>query len=205
MKKTQKRLIPPTLTDKDWQDLRKPSGLPDSARNEIENIIRFLPDDSPNQNPWSGRMQDARLAMTDARIKLRKAIKSLNSLRKTEAPSFMEKLHPAGGNVIGWLDSSRPKIIVALEAIDDLLGSFPKDESVIPHAPSGRSRSNLRVALEQLNGLLLKTTGRGLNQSQALLKFAHAVCSKGEPNTTKEAVLWHIKNIKRVHRRRGPK
>ena len=132
MTEPQKQLVLPALTDGDWRELKKLSRLPDSARKEIENIIRFLRDDPPNQKPWSAMMQDARLAMQDARIKLKQAIKSLRRLSKTEAPTFMQKLHPVGGNVTGWLESPRPKIDVAIEAMEDLLSFFPPDENTPP-------------------------------------------------------------------------
>jgi hypothetical protein len=190
----------PELIDHEWSEIKKLSGLSDAARSKIEEVIAFLNARPESRKPWAREFQEARDANAKARVALSQAaIPALERLLRSELLHLMDKPEPQGDAGLRPISVARPIIMTAIAVLGEVLDRLPPNEA-IPHAQGGRPRAPLGVALDQLDLVLARYTGRGLTQSRKSVAFAKAVCRKSMPAVTEDAIIKQIKRIKKARR-----
>jgi hypothetical protein len=192
---------PPSLPEAEWRSVQALSGLPDKARHEIERIAAEIAI-CKHRNPWTTALREARQSVAGARTSLRRAQANLNRLLESEAPSFMHDVR-GDGSILPILQH-RPKIVAALQAVTDALQVLPIGlEDKIPRSRQGNVRGSTRTAVFELNALLEKYLGRGLDQSKNMLEFARLICRKASPDLATESVRDHVRALRNARRSRG--
>jgi hypothetical protein len=193
------KIVASALNDEEWSNLQDRSGLPDRARRQLDDVVRFLCARPEMQDPWISRFQYARTADAAARRDFSRAMTSIEALIASEAPSYWEKavMPRRDVNTLVPVPNIRSKLVRARDAVRDVVDNFPISDQYIPRGKQGRRISLLRTAMERLNDIVIAETGTPLNQSRRSVEFVLLVCQKGGLAVAHGAIKEHAKNIRK--------
>ena len=171
--------------DEEWQTLRQLSGLADDAREDVEQVVRFLRAKPSLKNPLATEVQEGRENIRRASKSLKIALGDLNELLRSGIVFVFHPL-PADPNSDVFAADSQHEAVSLRDSIDRFGNDLEYSVRLKP-TPSGRINNHLTVAIRWLNEILLERTGQPLNQKKTnldgvnLSEFAFRVCRKAQP------------------------
>lgn len=205
--------------DEEWQTLKVLSGLPDDAREDVEQVVHFLAKRPPlEKHPLS--------EIPAARKNIPKTIKS-----SSRALSDVDTLIGSGVHFL-WRplkvgpqnDASAVGVKHEILQLRDSMARIKSDleysETRLRYAPQGRPREHKAIAIHELDRIVFEATGRHLDQKKRsrddgvwLSEFAYQVFRKANPelevhtitNLIKEEQSLRLHGSRRRKRKSGNK
>jgi hypothetical protein len=172
--------------DEEWQTLKQLSGLADDAREDVEQVVRFLRAKPSLKNPLATEVQEGRENIRRASKSLEIALGDLNELLRSGIVFVFHPL-PADPNSDVFAADSQHEAVSLRDSIDRFGNDLEYSIRRLKNTPSGRTKEHMTGALRWLNEILLERTGQPLNQKKTnrdgvnLSKFALQVCRKAQP------------------------
>jgi hypothetical protein len=192
------------ISDEKWRQLKCLSGLPDEARSDVEQILRFLRERPSLKHPLATEAQVSRRNMRQAIRGFDCALEGVDALIGCGAHLVYRPLQTGPHNDFCAL-GVQDKIVVLRKQMSDVLNDVRYSERRLPGTRPGHPGGHLREAVTILNHILIERTGRGLDQKKrgadgvSLLEFALETFRIVEPKIT----IGRIQNlVKREQARR---
>jgi hypothetical protein len=198
------------LSNEQWTDLKKKSGLVDDAREEVEEVIRFLRlrPALRQKHPLLIELQTARCEIAAVRKTLRPALEGVGALARSPARAYIRLPvgpSPSKSNLSETVPIETPdipKLHHDLQTLDQALKysilAMPNDRD-----SARRKKEHLHIAIESLNSVVLEHTGRLLSQAKKktkdeldLKQFVIDVCRIAQPGINDKTVVKHLKNVR---------
>ncbi len=155
------------LSDAEWNELRKFSGLPDEARASIDGVIRFLHKAPSLQHPRIAPTRLAGKAITSAKKAFSRLPTILDRLIETRAyRSLVRPLEFGPDNNVSGIVLSRDELTRLREEVRALADMLEVAEKRLPKFKPGRHAGHLGEAIRALNELMLEATGKAMNTAK---------------------------------------
>jgi hypothetical protein len=190
--------IPEKISDEKWTKLRQLSGLPEGARSEVEDIVRFMHGKPSLKNPLATELQVSRKNLREAIKALDGTLKPLDALIKCGAHFAFHPLESGPDNQASAI-GVKNKVVQLRSTIADIKSDLEYSEKRMKHARPGSPRRHLPIAIELLNELLIERTGRPLDQKNRrnggidLTEFARQVLQEAIPSLKIDKIQYLIK------------
>jgi hypothetical protein len=193
------------LGESDWQRLRNLSGLPDDARSDVEQVIRFLHEKPSLKNARVSKLQHDRTTIKTAKRKLRGALPSIVMLIESGAyKNLRSPLGTSQNNSASAVRMSRHEVVDFQTDMARFADLLAVTERHMPRARPGPHPGHFGKAIRWLNDIMLNATGAGLNYTRHRgskvdqTSFVTTVCRIAGLTVKDSTVIQEIKEIRAV-------
>lgn len=200
------------LSDKQWQEIQKASGLPDSARKRVEHTLslhRYFqrgdaqrPTASDTRKELRGVAELADKLITTIIGDNASARKALNGLLKGGDFPIESILSGSKPDVLEALMSARrgtlQQLCRSLEAVEQLRNRFEYAARALPAESRGASRkaANNRSLVGGLDAILYMTTGKRLSGSKDHVWFVTLCFEAADPDIGRGSIQEAMKSYR---------
>jgi hypothetical protein len=202
-----RRLSESIFDEEEWHKLKGLSGLPDSARSEVEDILGFLRAKPSVKHPLATELQNSRKNMCKTTKSLNRALRDLNDLIRSGVGFVFHAMEPESHNGV-YAVASKHEVTCLRDLMQRVKSDLEYSERRLKYAPPGAPLSHLSIAVGALNDIVLEGTGRPLDQKKTdrdginLSEFALKVCQKAQPSLKIGAIVNLIKELQSARSRR---